>query len=93
MNAGVGGYSTVQEFLYLQDEGMKFSPDLVLLMVFENDFTDNCLSYYPAFGPRPYAQSYDGQVSLMENLNPREYIKFTMPFPFRFELSWYGYLF
>src|SRR5262245_15424435 len=28
MNAGVGGYGTVQEYLYLTKEGLRFHPDL-----------------------------------------------------------------
>jgi hypothetical protein len=55
INAGVGGYGMVQEYLYLTGEGLAFRPDIVLLLFYENDLSDNCLSYYPAFGPRPYA--------------------------------------
>src|SRR5712692_9842326 len=31
LNAGVGGYGTVQEYLYLETTGLKHNPDLVLL--------------------------------------------------------------
>jgi hypothetical protein len=31
LNAGVGGYGTVQQYLYLENDGLKHNPDLVLL--------------------------------------------------------------
>jgi lysophospholipase L1-like esterase len=37
INAGVSGYSTDQELLWLRDEGMKYRPDLVVLVVAGND--------------------------------------------------------
>ena len=55
VNAGVSGYGTVQEYLYLRSEGLRFQPDMVLLMFYENDLTDNALTYFVPFGPRPYA--------------------------------------
>lgn len=45
-------------------EGLSFNPDLVVLMFYENDLTDNLLSYYPGFGPRPYA-TFDGAVDIL----------------------------
>ncbi|MCI0621669.1 MAG: SGNH/GDSL hydrolase family protein, partial [Acidobacteria bacterium] len=83
INAGVGGYGTVQEYLYLRSDGLRFNPDAVLLMFFENDLTDNCLSYYPGFGPRPYAKMVNGEVQIVERLNLSEYRKFTLPAPFQ----------
>ena len=42
INAGVPGYGTDQEFIYLKTEGAKFKPDLVMLNFFVgNDFNDN----------------------------------------------------
>ncbi len=41
INAGVRGYSNVQELLYLQTQGKKFRPDLVLLNFTHNDVLDN----------------------------------------------------
>jgi lysophospholipase L1-like esterase len=37
VNSGVGGYSTSQEYLYLQQEGIKYNPDLVVLAFVLND--------------------------------------------------------
>lgn len=45
INAGVPGYGTDQEILYLQNKGHKLTPDLVLLNFFVgNDFHDNAQS-------------------------------------------------
>jgi GDSL-like Lipase/Acylhydrolase family len=41
INAGVGGYNTVQEHAYLNREGLSFQPDLVLLMYVTNDIEVN----------------------------------------------------
>src|SRR5262245_19666114 len=70
LNAGVGGYGTVQEYLYLDLHGKLIRPAAVLLAIYENDLTDNCLSYYPSFGPRPYAFASGGSVTLVKELQP-----------------------
>jgi hypothetical protein len=41
LNAGVSGFSTAEELLYLERELIKFHPDLVLLGFYYNDFDDN----------------------------------------------------
>jgi lysophospholipase L1-like esterase len=93
LNAGVGGYGTVQEYLYLESEGLQFKPNLVLLMFFENDLTDNNLSYYPAFGPRPYARLIGKNLEIVRTLDSSEYEKFILPFPFRMALNKYSYFY
>lgn len=40
INAGVGGYSTWQEYLYLADEGVRYEPDLVVVSFVLNDVTE-----------------------------------------------------
>ena len=37
INAGVSGYSTDQELLWLKNEGVKYRPDLVILLLVGND--------------------------------------------------------
>lgn len=93
LNAGVGGYGTVQEYRYLVAEGLRFNPDLVLVMVFENDLSDNCISHYPGFGPRPYGVFTKGGLTIVEQPNPEEFLKYTLPVPFAFFLSQHSYLF
>lgn len=42
VNLGVRGYGTLQELLYLKEEGLKYKPDIVLLAFYPlNDFYDN----------------------------------------------------
>jgi lysophospholipase L1-like esterase len=41
LNAGVSGYSTAEEYLYLERELLRYSPDLVLVNFYGNDLEDN----------------------------------------------------
>jgi lysophospholipase L1-like esterase len=41
INAGVSGYSTDQELLWFRSEGVKYDPDLVILVFTGNDIGDN----------------------------------------------------
>ncbi|OQY46025.1 MAG: hypothetical protein B6242_08955 [Anaerolineaceae bacterium 4572_78] len=40
INAGVGGYSPWQEYIYLKNEGIKYDPDLVIISFILNDVTE-----------------------------------------------------
>lgn len=40
INAGVGGYSPWQEYLYLSREGIKYSPNLIVISFVLNDVTE-----------------------------------------------------
>ena len=93
INAGVGGYGTVQEYLYLRSLGIRFHPDLVLLMAYENDLIDNLLPYYPAIGPRPYAAVRAGNVELVQSTDHSAFRKFILPLPFATVLNRYSYLY
>lgn len=93
INAGVGSYGTVQEYLYLLDEGIRYRPDLVLLMFYKNDLIENCLSYSPGIGPRPYAYMGSGRLHIEGRLLADDYVKVTIPTPFRVFLARHSYLF
>ncbi len=41
INAGVSGFSTAEEVVYLENEGIKYKPDIVVLGFFKNDIEDN----------------------------------------------------
>jgi len=41
INTGVSGFSTAEELVFLENEGIKYNPDVVLLGFFANDFDDN----------------------------------------------------
>lgn len=41
LNAGVSGFSNAEQLAYLENEGVRYKPDLVVLGFFANDFEDN----------------------------------------------------
>ena len=57
INAGVNGYNSEQEAIYLRTEGMRYSPDLVLLVYVSNDVdavldpNETTWRRYPAWPP------------------------------------------
>lgn len=44
LNAGVSGFGTAEELLYLERELIKYSPDVVVISFYGNDFSDNVRS-------------------------------------------------
>jgi hypothetical protein len=41
INAGASGFGTTEELVFLENEGVKFHPDFVVVGFYENDFDDN----------------------------------------------------
>jgi len=41
LNAGVSGFSTAEALVYLENEGIRYQPDVVVLGFYANDFEDN----------------------------------------------------
>ncbi|HET6278968.1 MAG TPA: GDSL-type esterase/lipase family protein [Candidatus Polarisedimenticolia bacterium] len=41
LNAGVSGFSTAEQYLYLERELWKYDPDMILISFFVNDLVDN----------------------------------------------------
>lgn len=41
LNAGVSGFSTAEELAYLENEGYKYQPDVVVVGFYANDYEDN----------------------------------------------------
>ncbi len=80
-NAGVGGYSTLQEWRALSPQLAAFAPDLVVLVVFENDFQDNLMPYFSGLGPRPYLQVRGSEVVVNEVADVGSFERFLMPAP------------
>ena len=80
-NAGVGGYSTVQQALALPEQLAAYRPDLVVVVVFENDFQDNLMPYYSGLGPRPHVRVRDGVVELVATADPAPFERFLLPVP------------
>ena len=54
INAGIGGYGTIQETLWLDELLPIVKPSRLVLMVYANDLTDNVTPFDGGIGPRPY---------------------------------------
>jgi len=63
INTGTAGYSTDQEFLFFQNEGKKYAPDLTILMFYQNDVWYNNRNKYWR-GYKPLFKLEDGELRL-----------------------------
>jgi hypothetical protein len=71
-NLGVPGYNTSTELAYLEDIGVRYQPDLVIVGFYPNDFTGNTDSQSPSFR----ARTVSGAQRLMQrNLYSFEFYK------------------
>lgn len=61
INAGTAGWSTDQELLWLQQEGLAYEPDLVVLLFYINDIVSNASNRYWR-GYKPYYAAVDGEA-------------------------------
>lgn len=97
LNAGVGGYGTVQQLVYLEREGVDLAPDVVVVMFFGNDLSDNCLSFSPGFGPRPHASvepgGGDAAITIVRDPDPAAFERYILPLPFSVTLNHYSYFY
>lgn len=66
INSAVSGYSTDQEYIYLKNRGIAFRPDVVLLVMYENDFPGNIASEHMGYY-KPYFTLND------DRLEPKNY--------------------
>jgi lysophospholipase L1-like esterase len=41
INSGISGFSTAEQLVFLENEGIKYSPDFVIVGFYANDFEDN----------------------------------------------------
>ena len=64
INAGVRGWGTDQILLFLQDEGLRYAPDLVVYVWNANDLTDNQTIHRPfrVYGKPWFVARPDGSV-------------------------------
>jgi hypothetical protein len=44
INSGVSGFGTAEQLIFLENYGLSFQPDMVVLMFFKNDYSDNVRS-------------------------------------------------
>jgi hypothetical protein len=64
VNGGVSGYGQAQEYLWLQAEGYKYSPDVVVVVVFlGNDLIDNLRDRNGRWERPRFAVAGDGQLA------------------------------
>lgn len=71
INMGVSGYSTDQEYVLLKEEGLRYNPQLVLLMLFENDINHNTLDVNYLKYPKPRFSVLDGHLVQANRPSPR----------------------
>lgn len=87
LDAGVGGYSTLQQLLALDQRLAQLEADVVVLVVYENDFVDNLMPYFSGLGPRPYARvDGEGAFELVRERDVARYEPFLQPAPGAFWL-------
>lgn len=67
INAGVDGYGTEQEFLYLQELALRYRPDLVVVGFYFNDIYE-VLQGIPAMGGKAWVKSHLHSVSYAQGL-------------------------
>ena len=95
INLGVDGYGTDQQFLYLQEEGFKYDPDLIIMSIFVDDLFRSTLYFRDYFKPK--FELIDGKLQLThvpvppveiaeENLQlklPRSFVWATVRYVYR----------
>lgn len=59
INAGVGGYSTIQQAMLLDELLPIAKPDRLVLVVDRSDLVDNVEPFFAGIGPRPYSKQPD----------------------------------
>ncbi len=64
INGGVTGYGTDQELLFLEREGVKYSPDVVVVALASNDFMWDNLAKKHGYYPKPFFEMENGQLKL-----------------------------
>jgi len=83
INAGVSGFSNAEELVLYEQEGLKYSPDIIVLGFCHNDFDNNAMAdlytikndslelntktYLPAIGLRDFLNSFSFYRWLSEN--------------------------
>ena len=63
INMGIPAFGADQEYLYLQTEGLKYDPDLVIICAFSNDFGESFSTINPSNGrPKGYFSLSAGRL-------------------------------
>ncbi len=64
INLGQAGYSTDQELVLLEREGLRYRPDLVVLLFCENDVKDAHSNQIDGMQPKPYFAEEEDEMIL-----------------------------
>lgn len=80
INAGVSGFSNAEELIFLEQEGVKYHPDFVVLGFYDNDLTDNIRA--------DLYRLYRGQLVL----NSKEYLPAVKQRDFLHSIPFYSWL-
>ncbi len=66
LNAGVRGFGTDQSYLYLKNEGYRYSPDIIVYIFTDNDLTENVTIHQPMqkYGKPYFELAPDGNLEL-----------------------------
>jgi hypothetical protein len=75
LNLGVSGYGTDQTYLLLQQEFNSYLPDIVILIISNNDRGDNCSNRRYKGYYKPFFQEENGQIAL-KGIPVRKSIKY-----------------
>ena len=68
LNFGVAGYSTDQEYLLFRDLGVRLGPDLVILVMCDNDFLANTEDFAYRRYYKPFFEEGPGGTLLLRNV-------------------------
>src|SRR5262245_4317968 len=72
IGGATAGYSTDQEYLFYEEEGRRYGPDLVLVFFYYNDLHFNTTGVGTGGKPKPYFVEEDGRLALRNTPVPRE---------------------
>jgi len=64
VNGGVTAYGTTQELLWLEREGFSYHPDLVVVVMYLNDLSDNVTQIYNGYYRPLMVRNLDGTLRL-----------------------------
>jgi hypothetical protein len=93
INASVSGYGTDQQYLWLKNKGLSYKPEFLLLLIYENDFTNNASSSQYWYNKPKYEFEENGDLRLTNVPVPPLNAKQRMKQFFIGRTYLYGYLY
>lgn len=93
INASVSGYGTDQQYLWMGNKGLSYKPEFLLLLLYENDFTNNTSSSQYWYNKPKYEFDENGDLRLTNVPVPPLGAKQRMKQFFIGRTYLYGYLY